>query len=147
MRNGPVLPVIAIATAIGLAIIVLLTHGIGGSPLTSLELGGVAWAVGLFVFGVQGLISLASEGEELHPGRSRPRLTDLLSGAIVLFSLGLFALAILLAVGISRDWQTRTIGIFAGIGCLVLATLLMFYKEAFVGDDAQVEPRDDGIPW
>jgi hypothetical protein len=110
-------------------------------------LGGVAWAIGLFVFGVQGLISIASEGEELRLGRSRPRLTDLLSGAIVIFSLGLFALAILLAFGISLDWRTRTLGIFAGVGCLVLSVLLLFYKEAFVGDDAEVEPRDDGIPW
>jgi hypothetical protein len=147
MRNGPVLPIVAMVAAIGLVIIVLLTHGFSGRPLTTLELGAVAWAIGLFVYGIQGLISIASEGEELHPGRSRPRLTDLLSGAIVLFSLGLFGLAILLAIGISLDWQTRTLGIFAGVGCLVLAVLLIFYKEAFVGDDAAVEPRDDGIPW
>lgn len=39
------------------------------------------------------------------------------------------------------------VGLTAGAGCLVLALLLVAYKEAFVGHEARLDPRKDGIPW
>lgn len=115
--------------------------------LNELEIGLVAWAFTLLIFGVMGLISVASEGRQLHIGRSAPRLTKPLSLAIVVFSLLLFAIAVMLGTGIAIGWRMSTIGLLAGIGCLDLALLLFFYKEAFIGDEASFDQRDDGVPW
>src|SRR5690348_5915794 len=118
MRNSPRLPSVALLVALVLAGIVWVTHDQG--PLTELELGGVAWAIGLAIFGLQGLLSVLVEGEELHPGRVRPRLTDILSVAIVVFSVGLFAAATGLAYGLTADWSTGRLGALAGAGCLAV---------------------------
>jgi hypothetical protein len=136
---------VALAVALVLAATVWLTHDQG--PLTELELGGVAWAIGLAIFGLQGLLSVLVEGEELQPGRMPPRLTDLLSVGIVIFSVALLATATGLAYGLTADWSTEAIGVLAGAGCLALAFLLVFYKEGFVGDEAGFDEREDGVPW
>lgn len=145
MRNSPRLPTVALVVSLLLAGTVWMTHGKG--PLTELELGGAAWAIGLAIFGLQGLLSVLVEGEELHPGRARPRLTDVLSVGIVVFSVALFAVATALAYGLTANWGRGEIGALAGAGCLALAFLLVFYKEGFVGDEAGFDEREDGVPW
>ncbi len=145
MRNSPRLPSVALVVSLLLGGTVWLVHGDG--PLSELELGGVAWAIGLAIFGLQGLLSVLVEGEELRPGRVAPRLTDPLSIGIVVFSLALFATAVGLAYGLTTDWSAGAIGALAGAGCLALAFLLVFYKEGFVGDEAGFDERDDGVPW
>lgn len=117
------------------------------TPLTELEIGLTAIAFTLAIFGIQGVISVLVEGRRLRPGRVRPRLTNPLSVAIVLFSLVLFALAVLLGIGIVRGWSATLLGALAGLGCLDLALLLIFYKEAFLGDEASFDKRNDGVPW
>ncbi|MEA2525193.1 MAG: hypothetical protein QOF33_3704 [Thermomicrobiales bacterium] len=145
MRNSPRLPAVALVVSLVLVATVWATHGEG--PLSELELGGVAWAIGLAIFGLQGLLSVLVEGEELRPGRVPPRLTDPLSIGIVVFSLVLFATAMGLAYGLTAEWSPEAIGALAGAGCLALAFLLVFYKEGFVGDEAGFDQRDDGVPW
>jgi hypothetical protein len=145
MKNSPRLPSVALVVSLVLAATVWLTHDSG--PLTELELGGVAWAIGLAIFGLQGLLSVLVEGQELRPGRVPPRLTDPLSVGIVLFSVALLATATALAYGLTADWSTGRIGALAGAGSLALAFLLVFYKEGFVGDEACFDEREDGVPW
>jgi len=115
--------------------------------LTELEIGLVAWALALVIFGVQGLLSVAVEGRELRPGHVEPRLTGQLSVAIVAFGLALLAISALLGVAILDGWPPARVGTLAGAGCLILGLLLVLYKEAFVGDEAALDERDDGIPW
>jgi hypothetical protein len=139
---------IALYLAAVLAIVLLVTTRDGGRiPLTEVELGLVAAAVTLTVYGLQGPISIAVEGVELVPGRRGPMLSGPLSVSIVLFSIALLIVAVALGWGIADDWAERTIGILAGIGSLLLALILMFYKEAFLGDEACFDDRDDGVPW
>lgn len=145
MRNSPVLPIVGLVFAAALAIVVAITHDAG--PLTELELGGIAGAITLTVYGLQGLISVAVEGTELKPGRMRPHLTDPLSLAIALLSLGLLVVTGFLAYGLTSDWSAGRLGWLAGAGCLVLALMSIFYKEAFVGDEACFDDREDGVPW
>lgn len=147
MRNSPFLPFLSLVVAMVLGIHASLTAGRAPGPPTELQLGEIAVAVTLAIFGIQGLISVAVEGQELRPGRVPERLTGTFTVAILVLSLVLFGLAIVLAYGIADDWQTRAIGFIAGLGCLVLASLLVFYKEAFVGDEADFDDRDDGVPW
>ena len=145
MKNSPRLPSVALAVSLALAATVWLTDGDG--PLTELELGGIAWAIGLAIFGLQGLLSVLVEGEELHPGRVPPRVTDPLSVGIVVLSLAILAAAAALAYGLTADWGPEAIGVIAGAGCLAVALILVFYKEGFVGDEASFDEREDGVPW
>jgi hypothetical protein len=148
VKNSPWLPIAALALAVVLAVAVIATTGPSGPiPLAELQLGAVGGALALTIFGVQGLISVALEGEELRPGLAPPHLTDPLSAAIVIAALLLFLDALLLGYGIVTGWGTARVGVAAGIGCLLLATILLFYKEAFLGDEAHFDDREDGIPW
>jgi hypothetical protein len=148
MNNSPVLPIVSLILAGLLATAVAVTIGPGGAvPLSELQLGAVGGALTLGVFGVQGLLSVGLEGRQLRPGISPPHLTNPLSAAIVLVSLLLFADALLLGYGIVIGWRTVALGVAAGAGCLFLATLLVFYKEAFLGDEARFDDREDGVPW
>ncbi len=151
MDNSPRLPVVSIAVAALLAIITAVTYAartVGKVPfLSEIELGLVAASFTLVIFGIQGLISVALEGRRLTPGIVHPRLTDPLSLAIVVFSLLLLAVAVALGYGIVNDWGAIALGVFAGAGCIILAMLLVFYKEAFIGDEARFDEREDGVPW
>lgn len=146
MRNSPWLPVIALVVALVVGIYIA-TVAAGDAPLNELQLGATAGALALAIYGIQGLVSVLIEGQELHPGRVPPRLTDWLSGGILVLTLILFCIALTLAYGIADDWRVEVIGSLAGAGCIVLALLLVFYKEAYLGDEADLDPRDDGIPW
>lgn len=147
MRNTLGLPVASLVLAAALAGLVLLTHGIDDHPLNELELGATAGALGLIIYGIQGLISVWVEGKELRPGRVPPHLTDVLSWSIVGISFVLLLVAIALTFGLVSDWGPIALGLLAGTGCLILAFLLVAYKEAFLGDEASFDRRDDGIPW
>jgi hypothetical protein len=144
--NSPRLPLAALGLAVlGGGAVVLTWPGAG--TLSELQIGLVAWAFALAVFGLQGLLSVAVEGRELRPGSTPPRLTDPLSAAMAVLALLLCAAAVVLGVGISRNLPVQTIGTAAGLGCIALALLMLLYKEAFLGDEAAIEPREDGLPW
>ena len=148
MRNSPLLPILSLVVAAVFAIAAVLMAGPGDFlPLSELQLGAIGGALTLAIFGIQGLISVGLEGRELRPGIVPPQLTNPLSAAIVLVSLLLFADALLLGYGIVSGWGTVPLGIAAGAGCVFLAALLIFYKEAFLGDEARFDDREDGIPW
>ncbi|HEV2109072.1 MAG TPA: hypothetical protein VGR16_12485 [Thermomicrobiales bacterium] len=153
MDNSPKLPYVSIVIALAAAAAAAISYFRRGGgeeavfAFNELEIGLVALAVTLLIFAVEGLISVISEGRVLVPGRAPPRLTNPLSLAIVIASLVLFADAVLVGVGLVSDWDVWIMGWLAGVGCFLLATLLVFYKEAFVGDEARFDERDDGIPW
>ena len=76
-----------------------------------------------------------------------PHLTNPLSWSIVTVSFVLLLDGIALAYGLAADWSPIALGLLAGAGCLILAFLLVGYKEAFIGDEASFDRRDDGVPW
>ncbi len=149
MKNSPRLPVIALVAAAILALLTGLAAGAAGGliPLSELALGAVAGALAFVIFGIQGLLSVAVEGEELRPGVKPPYLTNPLTAGIVLVSLLLVVDAYFLGYGIVNGWDVTRLGVAAGVGCLCLAALLIFYKEAFLGDEARFDDREDGVPW
>lgn len=148
MKNSPWLPVAALVLAAVLSIVAIVTTGAGSPvPLSELQIGAIGGALALATFGIQGLISVGLEGEELRPGRVSPHLTDPLSAAIIVAALLLLVDALLLGYGIVNGWDTARLGVTAGIGCTLLAALLIFYKEAFLGNEAHFDDREDGTPW
>lgn len=146
MRNLPSLPLVALAMAAALAVAVMLGYE-QTRALTELQLGLSAWALALAIYGAQGLMSVAAEGQQLRLGRVEPRLTNPLSAGIAVGCLALAAVAALLGIGIQVGWGPSAVGSLAGVGCLILAVLLIMSREAFVGREATLDPRDDGIPW
>jgi hypothetical protein len=148
VTNSPRLPAVALILASLLAIAAAAAIDPDRPlPLSELQLGAVAGALTLAVFGIQGLISVLLEGRELRPGMAPPHLTNPLSAAIVIVSILLFGDALLLGYGIVIGWGTAALGVAAGAGCVFLATLLVCYKEAFLGDEARFDDREDGVPW
>jgi hypothetical protein len=147
VTNSPRLPIVSLILASLLAIAAVTIDPGALLPLSELQLGAVGGALTLAVFGFQGLISVLLEGRELRPGMAPPHLTNLLSTAIVIVSLLLFGDALLLGYGIIIGWGTASLGLAAGAGCIFLATLLVCYKEAFLGDEARFDDREDGVPW
>jgi hypothetical protein len=148
VTNSPRLPIVSLILAGVLAIAAATTLDPGQPlPLSELQLGAVGGALTLGVFGIQGLISVLLEGRELRPGMAPPQLTNPLSAAVVFVSILLFGDALLLGYGIVTGWGTAALGVTAGAGCIFLATLLVCYKEAFLGDEARFDDREDGVPW
>ena len=147
MRNTSGLPIVSLIIAAGLAVIVAITHGINSEHLNVIEIGAVAAAIALLIYGVQGLISVVVDGEELSPGTTPPHLTDSLSDGIVVISALLIMNGMALAYGLADNWGTGYIGVLAGTGCFLLAAMLVAYKEAFLGEEARFDRRDDGVPW
>ncbi len=148
MTNSPRLPLVSLLAAVGLALAVAITlDPANPMPLSELQLGALGGGLAFAVFGLQGMLSIWSEGRELRPGIVPPTLTHPLSAAIVVLSLLLFAVSLLLGYGIVVGWGTSRLGGAAGVGCLLLAALLLLYKEAFLGDEARFDDREDGVPW
>jgi hypothetical protein len=130
-----------------LAAVTLAPTGGNLLPLSELQLGAIGIALTFAIFGVQGLLSVALEGQELRPGLQPPHLTNPLSVAIGITALLLFLDALLLGYGIVTGWDTTGLGLTTATGCVLVAALLLLYKEAFLGDEAHFDDREDGIPW
>ena len=150
MQNSPVLPLVALALAAILAAITIASveAGIGGDPaLTELQIGATAWALALGIYGVQGVVSVIAEGRQILPGIVAPRMNTATAVAIAGLAVLLFVVSALTGWTIVSGQSTAVIGSAAGAGCLLLGLLLLFYKEAFIGHEAHLEPRQDGVPW
>jgi hypothetical protein len=150
MQNSPVIPLAALVVAIALATITVLSvlAGVGGGiALNELQLGATAWAMALGIYGVQGIVSIVVEGRQVFPGMIEPRLNNPLSVAIAGLSVVLLVLAGATGFAIVSGQSTALIGTAAGAGCLDLGLLLLFYKEAFIGHEAHLDLRQDGVPW
>ena len=148
MRNTSGLPIVSLITAVILLVIVAITtSGFTADHLGVVEIGAVAAAVGHLIYAVQGLISVVVDGEELKPGVSPPHLTDALSDGIIVIAALLIMIGMTLAYGLADNWDSTYIGILAGVGCFLLAAMLVAYKEAFLGEEARFDRRDDGVPW
>jgi hypothetical protein len=150
MQNSPGIPLAALVVAIALATITMLSviAGLGGGiALNELQLGATAWALALGIYGLQGIVSIVVEGRQVFPGMIKPRLNNPLSVVIAALSVVLFVLAGVTGLAIVSGQSTALIGTAAGAGCLDLGLLLLFYKEAFIGHEAHLDLRQDGVPW
>ena len=150
MQNSPGIPLASLVAAIALVIVTAVSGmaGVGRDPaLTELQIGATVWALALGIFGVQGLVSIIVEGRQVVPGINKPRLNNSLSAVIAAASILLFMLAGLTGLAIVSGQSTAVIGTVAGAGCVDLGLLLLFYKEAFIGHEAHLDVRHDGVPW
>ncbi len=150
MQNSPYIP-LAAGVLSGLLTIITLLSLLAGPvaqpALTELQIGLVAWAMTVGLFAVQGAVSVLSEGRELRPGAVDPLLTTPRTLALAGLSILLIVWSSVVGLAIVTEQPTALVGTAAGAGCLILAVLLLLCKQAFVGHEAHLEVRDDGIPW
>ena len=150
MQNSPGLPLVALVVGLILAVITVesVAAGMGGDPaLTELQIGGADLELALGIYGVQGVVSIVAEGRTLVPGTVAPHMDGRMSVAIAGLSVVLVAVSALTGLAIVSGQSAAVIGSAAGAGCLLLGLLLLFYKEAFIGHEAHLESRQDGVPW
>lgn len=115
--------------------------------LDAYQIGLIAWGFLLALYGIQGLLSVWQEGQELVPGRrERPKepLWALLAAAALVALI--FYLAIRFISELA-DAPPRQLALDAGLLFLSLAAMLVLYRKYFVGDEAVLQDRDDGVPW
>ncbi len=116
--------------------------------LEAYEIGLITWVGLLLVTGVQGLISVYVEGQELRPLEHKPAREP---WEAVLLVAAFTLLELLWAGGFIRGlFSVRAMSELAVYGALLsftLAASLLVYRRAFVADESLVQERDDGIPW
>lgn len=115
--------------------------------LDAYQIGLIAWAFLLALYGIQGLLSAWQEGQELVPGRrERPKepLWALLAAAGLTGFIFYLAIRFILELG---EAPPRRLALDAGLLFLALAAMLVLYRKYFVPDEAVEQERDDGVPW
>lgn len=118
--------------------------------LDAYQIGLLAWAFLLALYGVQGALSVWLEGRELHvePGEQRgdPRapLWSLLA------ALGLTGFVLVWAFKFAAELATapsRQLALDSGLLFVALAAMLALYRRHFLRDEVLAQDRDDGVPW
>jgi hypothetical protein len=116
------------------------------------QIGLMAFAMSLFIYGFTSLISVWLEGTELRPGKHLPSAGSLPMVAGVVLSVllagvsGFFARA--LAFGSTSGYHSPSLqgGLFAAM-MLLIALLITLYKKYFMGEEVVAEDEKSDFPW
>jgi hypothetical protein len=161
-RNDTVVPYFALVFSVALFLMAYLNnqmrvvHEAGMVPhLTVGNIGLMAFAVVLFVYGFIGLMSNWLEGSELYPGQHNPEPSSLpmvagvvLSILLVLLS-GFFVRALVFANNPEIGYYNATTlqaGVFAAM-MLIMALLIAIYKKYFMPEEVLAEDEKSDFPW
>ena len=149
MRNSPGLPILSLIGAFVLGALAIIPYKTTGAVAPNeIEIGLLGVALWPSVSsGCRDCSPCCWKGKNCIWGglpRASPRCSAF---SIVVFTFGLVAVAVATGYGIFAGWNPQTLGIFFGLGSLVLAAQLIFYKEAFIGDETRFDEREDGLPW
>jgi hypothetical protein len=161
-RNDTVVPYFALVFSVALFLMAYLNnqmrvvHEAGVVPhLTVGNIGLMAFAVVLFVYGFIGLMSNWLEGSELYPGQHNPEPSSLpmvagvvLSILLVLLS-GFFVRALVFANNPEIGYYNATTlpaGVFAAM-MLIMALLIAIYKKYFMPEEVLAEDEKSDFPW
>ena len=110
-----------------------------------IALSGLALTLG--IYSAIGLFSYFLDGKEVHIGRFAPNLSDGVAAWLAVSMFATAVCAVLFAIGVVLDWNTLPMGVIVGVGFILAAFVLAFYKRGFVGEDGRFDDREDGIPW
>lgn len=161
-RNDTVVPYFALVFSAALFLMAYLNnqmrvmHEAGVVPhLTVGNIGLMAFAMVLFVYGFIGLLSNWLEGSELRPGKHEPEPSSLPMVAGVVLSLllvmlsGFFVRTLVFANNPETGYYSATTlqaGVFASM-MLILALLIAIYKKYFVPEEVLAEDEKSDFPW
>ena len=158
-RNDAVVPAFAIIFSIALFWMtyldgqrIALLEGHTPKELSVGQIGLMAFAMVLFVYGFVSLISYWLEGAELKPGKHLPAPGSLPMVAGVILSVLLVAIAGFfvraLAFGTIAKYHSASLqgGLFAAM-MLLIALLATIYKKYFMGEEVLAEDEKSDFPW
>jgi hypothetical protein len=158
-RNDAVVPAFAVIFSIALFWMtyldgqhIALLEGHTPAELSVGQIGLMAFAMVLFVYGFVSLISYWLEGAELRPGKHMPAASSLpvVAGVVLAVLLvaiaGFFARA--LAFGATIGYHNAALqgGLFAAM-MLLIALLVTIYKKYFMGEEVVAEDEKSDFPW
>ncbi len=116
--------------------------------LESYQVALIVWGFVLALYGVQGLLSVWLEGQELRPGEKNSAPEPM--GAVIVMAL-LAGAVLLCAVQFVRSLQyqpdPQRLALYGALLFWGLAAMLVLYRRYFIGDEVVVGDRDDGVPW
>lgn len=161
-RNDTVVPYFALVFSVALFLMAYLNnqmrvvHEAGVVPhLTVGNIGLMAFAAVLFVYGFIGLLSNWLEGSELYPGQHNPEPSSLpmvagvvLSILLVLLS-GFFVRTLVFANNPEIGYYNATTlqaGVFAAM-MVIMALLIAIYKKYFMPEEVLAEDEKSDFPW
>lgn len=159
-RNDTAMPFFALLLGAALGLMAYLdgqhiARLLGETPkdLSVGQIGLVAFALVLGLYGIVGLVSVWLEGTELRVGTHAPRASMPALLVAVLLALGLVVLSGLFVRSIRSSLVSNTVapleqGLLFGGMMLCAAAALAVYRKAFVAEEAIAEDeRGDGFPW
>lgn len=161
-RNDTVVPYFALVFSAALFLMAYLNnqmrvvHEAGVVPhLTVGNIGLIAFAIVLFVYGFIGLMSNWLEGSELRPGKHEPEPSSLpmVAGVVLAILLvvlsGFFVRTLIFANNPEIGYYNATTlqaGVFAAM-MLTLALLIAIYKKFFMQEEILAEDEKGDFPW
>lgn len=161
-RNDTVVPYFALVFSAALFLMAYLNdrmrvvHEAGVVPhLTVGNIGLMAFAMVLFVYGFIGLMSNWLEGSELRPGKHEPEPSSLpmVAGVVLAILLvvlsGFFVRTLIFANNPEIGYYNATTlqaGVFAAM-MLTLALLIAIYKKFFMQEEILAEDEKGDFPW
>jgi hypothetical protein len=122
--------------------------GIIPAHLEAYEVWQIAWVFALALFGVQGLISVFLEGQELRPGMKEA----LSESNVALLLMALLLLAELFICfkfinDLAGAASVQTLAWETSAGFFLLAAMVIVYRRWFLPHEVLVQERRDHVPW
>ncbi|WP_027882062.1 hypothetical protein [Meiothermus rufus] len=116
------------------------------------QIGLMAFAAVLFIYGAIGYISAWLEGQELRPGRHfpEPSTSPLVAGIVLvllLTAMGGFFVQLLVYSAQSGQNPTWLQGGFFAAMALIIAALLAIYKKFYQREEVVTEDEHSEVPW
>jgi DMSO/TMAO reductase YedYZ heme-binding membrane subunit len=158
-KNDTVVPIFALIFSIAMFFMTYLNgqriaalQGRMPEELTVGQIGLMAFAMVLFIYGFIGLLSNWLEGAEMKPGKHTPEPSSLPVVAGVVLSLLLTAIAGFfartLAFGSVEGYHKASLegGLFAAM-MLLIALLVTIYKKFFMDEEVLAEGGKSDFPW
>lgn len=116
--------------------------------LESYQIALIVWGFVLALYGVQGLLSVWLEGQQLRPAEKNPAREPL--GAVVVMALVagvVLFFAVQFIQGLRYQPDPQRLALDGAVLFFGLAAMLVLYRKYFLGEEVVTQDRDDGVPW
>jgi len=116
--------------------------------LESYQIALIVWGFVLALYGVQGVLSVWLEGQQLQPGEKKAAPEPLPAVAAITVLAGAeIALAVQFVQNLRHGPNPHALALDGALLFLGLAAMLVLYRKYFLSDEVITQDRDDGVPW
>ncbi|MFN4218422.1 MAG: cytochrome C [Candidatus Bipolaricaulia bacterium] len=116
--------------------------------LESYQIALIVWGFVIALYGVQGLLSVWLEGQQLRPGEKGSAREPLGAAVAIAFLTGLVLFfAVRFVQSLRQQPDPQRLALYGALLFFGLAAMLVVYRKYFIGDEVITQDRDDGVPW